>query len=122
MICEKCEEKIKEDDVFQYAGDNLCEDCYVEIISVPKTCDPMKVRSARMTREMLGQKGSDGLLPIQKEIYDYLKEKGEVQKDELPKIFNLSPKELEKHFSVLRHCELARGFKKNNKIYLTLMD
>lgn len=40
----------------------------------------------------------------------------------IAKEFKLEQKELEKHFSVLRHCELVRGFKKGDKIYLTLMN
>lgn len=122
MFCEKCGVKVQETEAFRHGGRNLCEDCYVEIISVPKTCDPMAVRSARLTREMLGQKGLEGLLPIQKKIYNYIKERGEVKREDLVKEFALDPKELEKHFSVLRHCELVRGFKKGDQIYLTLMD
>ena len=122
MLCEKCGEEIPQDEVYNYAGQYLCEDCYVEIISVPKTCDPMKVRSARLTREKLGQKGTDGLLPLQKNIYNYLQEHGKATREQLAKVFNLDNKELEKHFSVLRHCELVKGYKEKDKVYLTLME
>ncbi len=122
MLCEKCGVEVSGEEAFRYAGQNYCEDCYIEAISVPKTCDPLAVRSARFTREKLGQKGTDGLLPIQKRIYDYVQENGEVTREQVAKEFKLEQKELEKHFSVLRHCELVRGFKKGDKIYLTLMN
>ncbi len=35
----------------------------------------------------------------------------------IAKEFKLEQKELEKHFSVLRHCELVRGFKKKETKY-----
>lgn len=122
MLCEKCEVEIQDNEVFNYAGQKFCEDCYIEKISIPKTCDPMKVRSAKLTREMLGQKGTEGLLPIQREIYNYLKDQGSATRDEVAEEFDLDQKELEKHFSVLRHCEMVRGFKEGGKIYLTIMD
>jgi hypothetical protein len=122
MLCEKCGVEVSGEEVFKYAGQNYCEDCYIEAISVPKTCDPMAVRSARLTREKFGQRGTDGLLPIQKRIYNYLQEHGEATREQIAKEFKLEQKELEKHFSVLRHCELVRGFKKGDEIYLTLMN
>ena len=117
MLCEKCGVEVSGEEAFRYAGQNYCEDCYIEAISVPKTCDPLAVRSARFTREKLGQKGTDGLLPIQKRIYDYVQENGEVTREQVAKEFKLEQKELEKHFSVLRHCELVRGFKKKETKY-----
>lgn len=122
MLCEKCGEKISEGEMFKHSGQNLCEDCYLEIISVPKACDPLAVRSARMTREKLGQEGTAGLLPVQKGIYEYLQERVRATKEEISAAFNIDQKELEKHLAVLRHCELVRGMKEEGKIYMTLMN
>ncbi|MGI5823082.1 MAG: hypothetical protein ACOX6Z_03985 [Dethiobacteria bacterium] len=122
MVCEKCGEKIPEGEMFKHGGQDLCEDCYLEIISVPKACDPLAVRSARLTREKLGQKGTEGLLPVQKGIYEYLQGCVQATKDEIATEFNIDQKELEKHLAVLRHCELVRGMKEKGKIYMTLMN
>ena len=122
MICEQCQQELPEEEAFKHAGKTVCEDCYVDLVSVPKTCDPMAVRSARLTRELQGQTGEDGLLPIQKQIYSFLKEQGQATREEIAEQFELSPKELEKHFAVLRHCELARGFKEGQTVYLTTMN
>ena len=48
----------------------------------------MAVRSARLTREKLGHKGTEGLLPIQKQIYEYIKANKEIPREEQPYIFN----------------------------------
>lgn len=122
MLCEKCGSEISGGDVYNHGGHNYCEDCYMEVVSVPKTCDPMAVRSARLSREKSGQMGTEGLLPIQKEIYNYLQKHGKATREEVAQEFNLGPKDLEKHTAVLRHCELVKGLKEGNKIYLTLMD
>ncbi|MDO9534844.1 MAG: helix-turn-helix domain-containing protein [Bacillota bacterium] len=119
MFCDICGKEVPEAEVEYHAELKLCEDCFVEALSVPKACNPMAVRSARITRENQGQQGTAGLLPIQEEICRYVKEKKQTTRPDVCKHFNLSPKELEKHFVVLRHCELVRAFKEGNEIYLT---
>ncbi len=122
MICTKCGEAVSKEEVYNHAGQVYCEDCYLEIVSVPKTCDPMAVRSARITREKLGHEGTEGLLPVQKNIYQYLKKHGKATREEIAQEFKLEQKELETHISVLRHCELAKGMKEGNIVYMTLMN
>ncbi len=122
MLCEKCGTGIPEGERYNHGGKNYCEDCYLEIVSVPKTCDPLAVRSARISREQSGQKGVQGLLPVQKEIYYYLKKHGKATREQVAEEFKLDQKELEKHSAVLRHCELVKGLKEGEKIYMTLME
>lgn len=122
MLCEKCGAGIQEGDRYNHGGKNYCEDCYIEVASVPKACDPLAVRSARLSREQSGQTGTEGLLPVQREIYSYLKKHGKATREEIAEQFKLDQKELEKHSAVLRHCELVKGLKEGDKIYLTLMD
>ncbi len=119
MLCELCQVEFPENELINHAGKKVCEDCQVETLSVPKTCNPMAVRSARNTRESLGQKGTAGLLPVQEKIYEYIKNGEKVTKLKTAQAFNLSPKEMETHFAVLRHCELARAYKEGTEIYLT---
>ncbi len=122
MLCEKCGMELSEEEVFKHAGQILCEDCYIEAASELKTCDPMAVRSARLTRDKLGQTGTEGLLPVQKKIYEYLQTHGRATREQIAEEFKMEQKELEKHFSVLRHCELVKGMKEGKTIYMTLMD
>jgi len=116
MICDRCKHDIPEgEDVFQHYGKKLCEDCYVGALQPPRSCDPTAVDSARATREMMGQQGTDGLTPLQKRIYQL------VLREELMSSFELPGWEMEKQFAVLRHCELIRACKENDKIYITTM-
>ncbi|NMD42390.1 MAG: ArsR family transcriptional regulator [Firmicutes bacterium] len=122
MLCEKCGAAISGDDLFEHGGKNYCEDCYIEAATVLKTCDPMAVRAARVTREKTGQQGTEGLLPDQKKIYNYLQKKGKATREQIARELQLEQADLEKHFSVLRHCELVKGLKEGDTIYMTLMD
>ncbi|NLA12225.1 MAG: hypothetical protein GX883_08880 [Firmicutes bacterium] len=122
MQCEKCGATISGEELFEHGGKKYCEDCYIEAATVLKTCDPLAVRAARVTREKSGQKGAEGLLPVQKKIYEYLQEHGRATREQIAGELQLEQKDLEKHFSVLRHCELVKGFKEGNTIYMTLMD
>lgn len=122
MICDRCKEEIAAgDDSFEHYGKTLCEDCYFGAIQPPRSCDPAAVSSATSTRALLGQSGTQGLTPLQKRIYEFIKEKDKVTREEILAGFELPPWELEKQVAILRHCELVRGFKEDDKIYLTLM-
>ncbi len=84
------------------------------------TCDPIAVRSATKIREKKGISGTDGLTEIQKTVYDFIKSKGSVTREEIMEGLNLTLREMENHFTVLRHCELVKGFKDGEKYYLTV--
>ncbi len=123
MKCMKCgAENIPEEYVYNYLGKTLCEDCYIDIQHRPQPCDPGAVYSARKTREMLGQTGTDGLSELQKDIYNFIKEKEKVTHQEIADHFKVELPELQKQFAILRHCELVKGCKEGNTIYLMIMN
>lgn len=122
MQCENCGVPVSGEELFEHGGKKYCEDCYIEAATVLKTCDPLAVRAARVTREKSGQRGAEGLLPVQKMIYDYLKKNGKATREQIARELQLEQKDLEKHFSVLRHCELVKGRKEGEIIYMILMD
>ena len=83
-----------------------------------KACDPWAVYTATRTRGKVGQEGAEGLSDLQKEIYNFVKTSGKATLEEIMKKFGLSVKEMQTQMAVLRHCELVRGQKEGNKIYL----
>lgn len=121
MRCARCGEELAADEKFDFYGQELCEDCYIGAVQPPRPCDPAAVSSAVATRRQLGQKGTEGLTRLQKEIYEYVKERGRVPREELAPAFNLPQWEMEKQIAVLRHCELLRGSKEGDRVYITLM-
>jgi DeoR/GlpR family transcriptional regulator of sugar metabolism len=59
-----------------------------------------------------------GLTDLQKEIYALVKRKGKVTREEVIENLNVSEQELQTQLATLRHCELVKGRKQGDKIYL----
>ncbi len=120
--CARCGIDLVGGDTYHHRGQDLCEDCYMGALQAPKTCDVAATQLARKHRESSGQSGTEGLLEIQKNIHDYIARRGQATREEIMDEFNLPPWELEKQVAVLRHCELVKGRKENDQIYLVLFD
>lgn len=120
MLCTKCNNEIPEGEQCLHRNQLLCEDCYLERLEPPRTCDVAAVHSAKLFRKMAGQEGTDGLTELQKSIYDYIKAEGPVTAEQIMNKFSLTKLQLERNFAILRHCELAHGFRENGKILIKL--
>ena len=119
MKCERCGISLQENQVNNYQGKVLCEDCCFELMSPPKVCDPLAVSSTLSVRKQLGQTGTEGLTDLQKRIYNIVSEKGKISREELTELLDITPQEMERQFAILRHCELLRAFKEGSTVYLT---
>jgi hypothetical protein len=118
VICDNCGNAVLKKWTFEEKSGLICEDCYMDKQEKVKACDPMAVHSAKTLREHTGQSGADGLTELQKQIYNLVQSKGQVEYDGLSKTFNISDKELETQMAVLRHCELIKGKKIDDKIFI----
>ena len=119
MNCDRCQSLLKEGETYEIAGKVLCEDCYMYETNPPKACDPMAVASALSVRKQMGQTGSSGLNELQQRIYNTVEKYGKITKEDLAKVINIKPEQLEQEFAFFRHCELLRAFREDGKIYLT---
>lgn len=117
--CQKCGREISRDDGFTRGEQFLCEDCYLNATHRVQTCDPLAVRSAKLFRKTSGLEATEGLTELQRAICELIKSRGKVSGEELFSEFHLSPQELENQIAILRHCELVKGQKEGNKVYLT---
>jgi recombinational DNA repair protein (RecF pathway) len=129
MRCDKCQCEVPDDEIYTKAGRNLCEDCYVDAMSVPKTCDVGAVSAARASRSLTGQKGAEGLTPMQRTFYEYVRQKGSVLREELISYMKAAYPEMtaedgDKTFTTLRHLELVKGhregFGDDMKVYVDI--
>jgi transcription initiation factor IIE alpha subunit len=116
--CIKCGKKIEKQQSYVYQGNLFCEDCYMDILSPPKTCDPWAVRSAQIF--LKGKDKLSTLTPLQHRIVDYIKGKGEATFEELTANLHLTEEELRREFAVLRHMEVLRATKKEGQILYLL--
>ncbi len=120
--CARCRVKLPGEDTHHHRGQDLCEDCYMGALQQPKTCDAAATQLAKKHRESAGQTGTDGLLDIQKKIHDYIKERGKATRQQIMEALDIPEWELDKQIAVLRHCELVKGRKEGNQVYLVLFD
>ena len=117
MQCACCGNAIRNGEERQENGQTVCEDCYIDRISKPRTCDPWAVYSARNMPE-----GQEGLNEIQQGILTVLSEKGEVQPEVVAAALTISLSDLEREFAALRHMEKVRGRLKDGKKVIRLWD
>jgi hypothetical protein len=102
---------------YQHSGRTVCEDCYLELVAVPKTCDPWAVHSAKNTPAH-----EKTLLPQQEQILSLIRSRGPLTIEEICSGLSLSPDEFRTHFASLRHMELARGTKVGDEVRYTLFE
>ena len=119
MKCEHCQTELPENEATPYQGKMLCEDCCFDLMSPPKTCDPIAVSSTLNVRKELGQNGTEGLSELQRKIHNLVVEKGKISREDLMATLGLTPESFEREFAVLRHCELFKGFKEDGVVYFT---
>jgi hypothetical protein len=116
--CDRCGREITEEESRSYLTETLCDDCYLDARYEAKACDPWAVYTATKEREDAGLDGTEGLTGLQKAIYHLVKNRGKVTAAELTQEFELTPDELQSQIAILRHCELLRGSKEGDKVYI----
>jgi predicted HTH transcriptional regulator len=57
------------------------------------------------------------LTDLQKEIYELVKRKGKVTREEVRESFILPELEMQRQLAILRHCETVKGHKEGDKVY-----
>lgn len=122
MECAYCKQTIPEGDECNYSGKVLCEDCYIRAAEPLRTCDVAAVHSAKTHRKAAGQTGLDGLTDQQRMICEYVIRHGKATKQELCNEFGVSVYELDKQIAILRHCEILKGRKIDNEVYVVPFD
>jgi predicted HTH transcriptional regulator len=73
--------------------------------------------SAKRFQESDGLEATERLNEQQKAIYNLIKSKGKVTPQEISDKFGLSQAETENQLAILRHLELTKGRKEENRIY-----
>ncbi|MCU0594198.1 MAG: hypothetical protein MUC98_01870 [Desulfobacterota bacterium] len=116
MECDRCQATIEPGDEKHHLGRTLCEDCYMDALSPVKACDPWAVHSAKSFEKHA--ESAPTLTSVQSEILSILKETGGIEPQALLRELkaNLTQKDLEREFAVLRHMEKARGEKRGDRI------
>ena len=116
--CSNCGKTLEKHECYEHQGKVFCEDCYMDILSPMKACDPWAVHSAKTF--LRGKDKLSTLTPLQLKIVDYIRGKGEATAEEIMESLNLREEELRREFAVLRHMEILRAAKTRGKIFYIL--
>ena len=81
MKCERCKTVVPEGEQRALHGQILCEDCYMDLLSPLRVCDPWAVHSA-MTF-VKGAAADLKLTPVQQKIVDILQHEGPQEPENL---------------------------------------
>ncbi len=120
--CERCGREFPSEDLIEEGGSRICENCYINAHQKIKVCDPWAVRSKKILREKAGLVGAEGLTDTQKEIYEFIISKGGATRDQIAERFDLPAEELENQFAILRHCELVKGQRRDDGVYIVAFE
>ena len=117
MKCEKCAAEMTPADAYEHGGQTLCEDCYMDVMTAPKACDPWAVYSATRTASQ-----DMSLTPLQEKILEMLKARGPLSQEGICSELGLGEAEFRANFVTLRHMELARACKVNGEVHYTVFE
>ncbi len=113
--CSRCGASLKGEEPRDHFGEVLCEDCYLEVRSPLRTCDPWAVHSARSLKDL---PGGLVLTPRQQQLLELVRGRGEVAIAAAAADLGIREDELQREFAVLRHLEMLRACRKNEGIFL----
>ena len=116
MHCDRCGAAVEAEEVREHDGNRLCEDCYLDLVSQVKTCDPWAVHLAK------GDKSRTGvhLTPRQDKLYQLVKDQKEIAFPEAARHLEMTEQEVRHEFATLRHLELLRACKRGDLVLITL--
>ena len=117
MDCERCGDAIETGEEREFHGQTLCEDCYMDVLSPPRTCDPWAVHSAKSFMAKQGM-GDPSLNSTQAKILEVLRETGGIEHGALIERLQIKPSDLEREIAALRHMEKVRGELREGKKFL----
>jgi hypothetical protein len=100
--CAQCQSNVADDELHDFSGRMLCDDCYMDALSPAKTCDPWATYTAsRLTNQEL--------TPAQESVLMVVRKVGQANQAQLLEGTGLTLKELEREIATLRHMELVQG-------------
>ena len=118
MQCERCKVSIPEGEQRALHGQILCEDCYMDLLSPPKACDPWAVHSAKTF--LKNSNIELELSPIQQGILEIIRDEGPQEPAGLGNRLRIKQTDLERDIAALRHMEKIRGELRDGKRFICL--
>jgi hypothetical protein len=107
MKCERCKTIVPEGEHRLLHGQILCEDCFLDLLSPLKACDPWAVHSAMTS--VKGAAADLELTSVQQKIVEILQNDGPQEPANLCAMLQIKYTDLERNLATLRHMQKIRG-------------
>ncbi len=118
MKCSRCGKELTAEQAYVYQGRVMCEDCIMEAGLTLKQCDPWASYVDTAARKRRGMTGAAGLTEGEAKLYDLIKAKGRLTRDQAMKELGLSPEDLQERLVSLMHSELVKESGEAGQVYL----
>jgi hypothetical protein len=115
MKCSRCGRELSEEQVYAYQGKPYCDDCLMETGLHAGRCEPW---ASYLATKELGGKGAEALTGLQKQIYEYIKNKGKATRAEVSKNLKLSEAEIDVQLTPLMFSELVKERSEKGQTHL----
>ena len=116
--CSRCRRELKETESYVNRGKVYCENCLMDIGLTIKECDPWATFVDTSGRKRHGEKGAAGMTEMETRIYEYIKGRGRVTRQEVMQNFGLSETDLNSQLLPLMHSELVKERGETGQLYL----
>jgi hypothetical protein len=104
---------MRDDESHEHYDKILCDDCYVNVLSPTRTCDPWAVHSAKRletcSSQELAVNETQGL------IIRFLQDVGDAEPAEICRKLSIDPDQFEREVAALPHAEKVRGQLKDGR-------
>jgi predicted transcriptional regulator len=108
MNCDRCGDEIPAGEAHEHAGQNLCDDCYMDVMTPQTGCDPWAVYTATRLRDQ-----EPTLTRTQEIIVGLVQDGGRASMSEVLEATGLDEAGLRRELVTLRHMELV-GFERRS--------
>ena len=112
MECDRCSARIETGEERELHGKVLCEDCYMDALSPPRSCDPWAVYTAK---SLTNQEGRLHVNETQAAILRILEETGGAELTDIAERLHMKPSDVQREIAALRHMEKIRGERRGAK-------
>jgi len=116
MKYNRCGSEIEHGEAREHFDRVICEDCYMDVLSPMRSCDPWSTHSAKSFEKHTGD--DSPLTSTQSEILNILKETGGSELKELIEKLGvkLNSTELQREVFTLRHMEKIGAKRKGDQV------
>ena len=115
MKCEQCGADMEPDEVREYGGKSICEDCYIDALTPAKSCDPWATYTA-------SRLDTQDLTSVQEAILACIDQTGEASLEKIMTETGLSEKDFQREFASLHHMGLTGAAQRpgNKKVFVRM--